>query len=131
MRTIAFLVKQYWKKYFYLHSCIMIIAAETRVVESDSFVRLRMSKLDNFLHHTAKLGIPVEMVKFLLKLSLKQRFLAVYHDFNSQISFPLCYGVGDLGRRIFYLRLRNSDRNQNFSKMSTISSPVQDTLTDM
>jgi len=82
MRTIAFLVKQYWKKYFYLHSCIMIIAAETRVVESDSFVRLRMSKLDNFLHHTAKLGIPVEMVKFLLKLSLKQRFLAVYHDFH-------------------------------------------------
>ena len=37
-------------------------------------------QLDNFLHH--KLGIPVEMVQFLLKRLLKQRILAVYHDFN-------------------------------------------------
>jgi len=28
--------------------------------------------LDHFLHHTPKLGIPVEMVQFLLKLLLKQ-----------------------------------------------------------
>jgi len=35
-----------------------------------------------FSDHTSKLGIPVEMVQFLLKLLLKQRFLAVYHDFH-------------------------------------------------
>jgi len=40
-------------------------------------------QLDHFLHHTLKLGIPVEMVQFLLKLLLKQRFLAVHHhDFR-------------------------------------------------
>ena len=35
-----------------------------------------------FGHHTPKLGIPVEMVQFLLKLLLNQRFLAVYHHFH-------------------------------------------------
>jgi len=39
-------------------------------------------QLDHFLHHTPKLEIPVEMVQFLLKLLLNQRFLAVYHDFH-------------------------------------------------
>ena len=39
-------------------------------------------QLDHFSHHTPKLVIPVEMVQFLLKLLLKQRFLAVHHDFN-------------------------------------------------
>jgi len=39
-------------------------------------------QLDHFLHHTPKLGSPVEMVQFLLKLLLKQRFLAVHHDFH-------------------------------------------------
>ena len=39
-------------------------------------------QLDHFLHQTPKLGIPVEMVQFLLKLLLKQRFLAVHHDFH-------------------------------------------------
>jgi len=39
-------------------------------------------QLDHFLHHTLKLGIPVEMVQFLLKLLLKQGFLAVHHDFH-------------------------------------------------
>jgi len=39
-------------------------------------------ELDRFVHHTSKLGIPVEMVQFLLKLVLKQRILAVYHDFH-------------------------------------------------
>jgi len=39
-------------------------------------------QLDHFLHHTPKLGIPVEMVQFFLKLLLKQRFLAVYHDLD-------------------------------------------------
>jgi len=41
-----------------------------------------MSNWIIFLHHTLKLGIPVEMVEFLLKLLLKQIFLAVYHDFH-------------------------------------------------
>ena len=39
-------------------------------------------QLDHFLPYTRKLGIPVEMVQFLLKLLLKQRFLAVHHDFH-------------------------------------------------
>jgi len=39
-------------------------------------------QLDHFLHHTLKLGIPVEMVQFLLKLLLKQRFLGVHYDFH-------------------------------------------------
>jgi len=39
-------------------------------------------QLDHFLHHTPKLGIPVEMVQFLLKILLKQRFLAVHYDFH-------------------------------------------------
>jgi len=37
--------------------------------------------LDHILSHSLKLGIPVEMVQFLLELLLKQRFLAVHHDF--------------------------------------------------
>jgi len=40
------------------------------------------AQLNYFLHHTPKLGIPVEMVQFYLKLSLKQRILAAYHDFR-------------------------------------------------
>ena len=38
---------------------------------------------------TLLLGIPVEMVQFLLKLLLKQRYLAVQHDFHrlSQSNF--------------------------------------------
>jgi len=41
-------------------------------------------QLDHFLHHTLKLEIPVEMVQFILKLLLKQIFLAVHmhHDFH-------------------------------------------------
>ena len=39
-------------------------------------------QLDHFLHHPLKLGIPVETAQFLLKLLLKQRFLAVHHDFH-------------------------------------------------
>jgi len=44
-------------------------------------------QLDHFLHRIPKLGIPVEMIQFLLKLLLKQRFLAVHHDFLSQRHF--------------------------------------------
>ena len=65
-----------------------------------------------------KVVIPVEMLQFLLKLLLKQRFLAVYYDFHrfnspfmleSEILERLKSGVGNLGSpsRIFYLRLRN------------------------
>ena len=39
-------------------------------------------QLDHFLHNTLKLENPVEMVQFLLKLLLIQRFLAVHHDFH-------------------------------------------------
>jgi len=39
-------------------------------------------QLDHFLHHTLKLGIPVELVQFLVKFLLKQRILAVYHHFH-------------------------------------------------
>ena len=39
-------------------------------------------QLDHFLHHTPKLGIPVEMVQFVLKLLSKQRFFAMHHDFR-------------------------------------------------
>ena len=39
-------------------------------------------QLDHFLHHTPKLGIPVEMVQFLMKLLSKQRILALYRDFH-------------------------------------------------
>ena len=37
-----------------------------------------VAQLDHFLHHTPKMGIPVEMVQFLLKLLLKQSFFAVW-----------------------------------------------------
>ena len=42
------------------------------------------AQLDCFLHHTPKLGIPVEleMVQFLLKLLLKKSPLAVHHNFH-------------------------------------------------
>jgi len=39
------------------------------------------SPIDLFFHHTSKLGIPIEMVQFRLKI-LKQRILPVYHDFH-------------------------------------------------
>jgi len=38
--------------------------------------------LDHFLHHTPKLGIPVEIVQSVLKLLLKYGFLAVHYDFH-------------------------------------------------
>ena len=54
-------------------------------VESGSyfFVRLRLEvQLDHFLHHIAKLRIPVEMIPFLLKRLLIQIIIAVFHDFH-------------------------------------------------
>ena len=46
------------------------------------FIPLRKSNLIIFLLHTPKLGISVEIVQFFMKLLLKQRILAVYHDFD-------------------------------------------------
>jgi len=47
------------------------------------FVRLRLRMYNRIiLHHTLRLGIPFEIVQFLLELLLKQRFIAVYHDFH-------------------------------------------------
>jgi len=71
-------------------------AVLVRVAESEDFGRSRIPnktgsrifcptpdvQLDHFLHHTPKLKIPVEFVEFLLKLLLKQIFLAVHHDFH-------------------------------------------------
>jgi len=39
-------------------------------------------QIGSVLHHTPKLGIPVEKVQFLMKLLLTQRFLAVNHNFH-------------------------------------------------
>jgi len=77
-------------------------------------------QLDHFLHHTIKLGIPVEMVQFLLKLLLKQRFLAVHHDFHCFKTNFITFMLRSLSRkfwkgrrrsRIFYLRLRSPEEN--------------------
>jgi len=48
------------------------------------YVRLWLQKSNwiIFLHRAPNLGIPVEMVQFLMKLLLKQRILAVHHDFH-------------------------------------------------
>ena len=80
------------------------------------FCPTRDVQLDQFLHHTPKLGIPVEMVQFLLKLMLKQisccvpRFpLILTAKFHSLcVSFPLWsrswkflkgrVGVGNFGK---------------------------------
>jgi len=60
-------------------------------------------QLDSFLHHSPKLGIPVEMVQFLLKLLLKQsscnvpRFplsASCYKIADSQTSFALYEVIG-------------------------------------
>jgi len=38
--------------------------------------------IGSLLHHTPKLGIPVESVQLLMKLLLNQRIVGVYHDFH-------------------------------------------------
>jgi len=60
-------------------------------------------QLDHCLDHAPKLGIPVEMVQFLMKLLLKKRILALYRDFYSfwQPNFILLdseSGVGNFGK---------------------------------
>ena len=64
-------------------------------------------QLDHFLHHTPKLGIPVEMVRFLLKLLLKQIscyaprlpliLTAKFHSLYVEESEP-GVGVGNFGK---------------------------------
>jgi len=74
-------------------------------------------QLVHFLHHTLKLGIPVELVQFILKLLLKlisycaPQFPLILTTANF-VPFMLRVGVGSRkfwkGRsRIFYLWLRN------------------------
>ena len=89
-----------------------------------------VSSIGLFLHHPPNLGIRVEMVQFISRLLLKQRFLAVHHDFHrlliatKLLSAKLHWlyvkgsgvGVGNFGKlgvgsRIFYLRLRNPDNS--------------------
>jgi len=41
-----------------------------------------VNPIESFCITLLKMGIPVEMVQFLLKLSLKQILFAVYHDFH-------------------------------------------------
>jgi len=71
-------------------------------------------QLDHFLHHTLKLGIPVETVEFLLKLLLKQiSYCATLFPLILAANFiPLMlrsrrFWKGRSWSRIFYLRLRN------------------------
>ena len=52
----------------------IFLSHRSRIFLSDS-----KCPIGSFLHHTPKLGIPVEMVQFLLKPLLKQRFFAVHH----------------------------------------------------
>jgi len=52
----------------------------SQIFLSDS--RLRKFNRITFLHHTPQSEIPVEIVQFLLKFLLKQRILAVCHDFH-------------------------------------------------
>jgi len=58
-------------------------------------------------HHTPKLGIPVEMVQFLLKLLFKQGFLAVYHDLHWFLQPNVIHFMLKSRSQIFFLRLSN------------------------
>jgi len=88
-------------------------------------------QLDHFLHHTPKLGIPIEMVQLLSKLLLKQRFLAVHHGFHwfyqpnfipfMLRSWSLKFWNGRSWSRIFYLRLHNPAINWQFKSKSCLN----------
>ena len=75
-------------------------------------------QLDHILHHTSKFGIPVEMVQFHMKLLLKQRILAVHHNFccvlvatkflTGKLHSLYVKESEILKGQTFYLRLRNS-----------------------
>jgi len=61
-------------------------------------------QLDHFSHHTPKLGIPVEVVQFLLKLLLKQIYFAPRFPLILTTKFHSLYimgpgvEVGNLGK---------------------------------
>jgi len=85
-------------------------------------------QLDHFSHHTPKLGIPVEMVQFFLKLLLKQLSCCAPHfpliltaklyslyvkesesEILERLQSELKFWKGQ--SQIFYLRLCNPGRN--------------------
>jgi len=76
-------------------------------------------QLDYFLHHTPKLGIPLEMVQFLLKLLLKQisccapRFPLILTAKLHSV-YVTKSEILESRSRIFYLRLRNPDLHEYF-----------------
>jgi len=66
------------------------------------FVRLRMSHCIIFLHHTPKLGIPVEMIQFILKLLFK-------HISCCAPRFPLI-----LTSKFHFLYVKEHERRKDF-----------------
>ena len=62
------------------------------------------SPIGSLLHHTPKLGIRVLSVHFLMKLLLKQRVLAVYHDFHWVL-----VAIKFLAAKLHSLYLKESD----------------------
>jgi len=81
--------------------------------DSDSDVQL-----DHFLHHTPKLGIPVEMLQFLLKFLLKQIsccapwfpliLTAKFHSlYVKESESEILERSGQSWSQIFYLRFHN------------------------
>jgi len=73
----------YWKVFYYVVAGLrsrIPINTRSRIFLSDSGSGSPI--MDHVLHHTPKLGFPVEMVQFLLKLLLKQRFIALHQDFH-------------------------------------------------
>ena len=82
--------------------------------QSRIFCPTRDIHLDHFLHRTPRLGIPVEMVQFLLKLLLKQIFscvprcpLIVTAKLHPLSVKSRKFRKGRSWSRTFYLRLRN------------------------
>jgi len=99
---------------FYAVRHLILCTGLVRVDESEvfgwswSFCPTPDVQLDHFLHHPPKLGIPFEMVQFLLKLLLKQRFLAVhlnFHWFKQPNFMPFMFRdwESESWSRIFYL----------------------------
>ena len=73
-------------------------------------------RLDHFLHHIPKLGIPIEMVRCLPKL-LEREISCCALRFPIFL-FPLCWGVGNFGMsRVGY-----------FGKVATLSTSIMNKL---
>jgi len=75
-------------------------------------------QLDHFLHHTPKLGIPVEMVQF---ETCWNRFLVVYHDFHWFSLFGVCSDSGIFGKK----RLNACGFAWDFSGLVCSTDPVK------